>query len=101
MFRVLIAGAGGFGREIAGWIDGCLGANVDWKLAGYLNDNPDALMGYDVPEKILGTITDYLPEANDRVIIAIGDPETKLKIVERLRQRGARFLQLIHRSAVI
>lgn len=101
MQQVLIAGAGNFGREVVNWIDGCEGANSTWSVAGFLSDDPDALEGFDLPEKILGTIADYQPRPEQRVVVAIGDPSGKMQVAERLRQQGAKFLSLIHRSAVI
>jgi len=101
MFRVLIAGAGDLGREIANWIDSCEGANNAWKLAGFLSDVPEALDGYELPERILGTIADYQPQPDDRMIVAIGDPVGKMQVAERLRERHAKFLTLVHRSAVV
>lgn len=101
MLRVLIAGAGNFGREIAGWLDGCHGAGCEWELAGFLSDDPAALDGYCQREPILGTINDYEPLPDDRLIVAMGNPEPKLAVAEKLRQRGARFLQVIHKSAVV
>ncbi len=102
MDRVLIAGAGNFGREIASWIDGCRGYGTAWKLAGFLNDDLHALDGFaEPPERILGTIADYRPQPDERIVLAIGDPKGKLQVAERLQQRGAQFLQLIHQSAVV
>ncbi|MCX7394629.1 MAG: acetyltransferase [Planctomycetales bacterium] len=101
MLRVLIAGAGNFGREIADGIDGYAGANAEWKFSGFLSDIPDALKGYDFPEQILGTIADYQPQPDDRIVVAISDPGPKMQVAERLKQRGAKFLSLVHRSAVV
>jgi len=100
MNRVLLVGAGGFGREFRTWLeaDGCLGAGCE--LVGFLDDAPQPLSeGYDLP--VMGSIRDYIPTAGDRLVMAIGAPRVKLQIAELLLSRGATFMTLIHPTAII
>jgi sugar O-acyltransferase (sialic acid O-acetyltransferase NeuD family) len=49
----------------------------------------------------LGSIVDYIPQPGDTLLLAVGAPDTKRKLVELLRPRGARFATLIHPTAII
>lgn len=101
MERLLLAGAGGLGGEIASWLEGCIGFGSDWEFAGFLSDVPDALAGRTVEGEIVGSIAGYRPRPDESVAVALGDPGPRLAVVETLRQRGARFRTLVHRSAVV
>ena len=45
MKKLLIVGAGGFGREVACWAAEAMGRGTDWVPAGFLDDNVRALEG--------------------------------------------------------
>jgi sugar O-acyltransferase (sialic acid O-acetyltransferase NeuD family) len=102
--RLLIIGAGGFGREVLAWardVAAAAGAQAPWTIAGFLDANPRALDGLDVGVPIIGDARAYLPAADDRLICAIGDPSIKLRVCRELEARGARFATIIHPSALI
>lgn len=101
MKRLIVIGAGGFGREVLGWAQDVQALSKEWEIGGFLDDNPKALDGlkYDVP--IIGGIKDYMPQNDDYFVLGIGSPRGKLAIAERLMQRGAQFISLIHPTAVI
>lgn len=101
--RLLIIGAGGFGREVLAWAEDVQQSEpgVDWQVGGFLDSNPEALAGFAVGLPIVGDPQSYQPEEDDRFICAIGDPQTKLEVCHLLRGRGARFINLIHPTATI
>lgn len=99
--RLVIVGAGGFGREVATWAAAVPPSDRDWELGAFLDANRDALARYKVPWPIIGDPATYLPEARDRFICAIGDPATKLAICRQLLDRGAMFTTLCHPTVVI
>lgn len=101
MERLLIIGAGGFGREILGWALDIQPTQQGWEIAGFLDLKPDALSGYSIPFKNFGDPTNYTPNANDRFVCAIADPAQKLQTCRELKRRGAQFVSLIHPSAVV
>jgi sugar O-acyltransferase (sialic acid O-acetyltransferase NeuD family) len=101
MRRLLIVGAGGFGREVLGWALEQQKHQREWIVAGFLDSNPLALNGYNVPYKILGDPNTFVTADNDRFICAIGDPATKLRVAGQVRSHGGRFVNLIHPTAVI
>lgn len=99
--RLLIVGAGGFGREVLCWARDVEPTQAEWKIGGFLDINPGALDGLDVPLAILGDPESFIPAESDRFVCAIGDPATKQRVVTSLLSRGARFTTLIHASVVL
>lgn len=80
MKRLLVAGAGGFGSEVASWLD-MRGVNL-WQ---YLDDTKAGCIKID----------DFKPEEGDQVLVCIGDPRGRMKVVTRLQARGAVFHGLL------
>jgi len=102
MKRVIIVGAGGFGREIHGWAQMCPDYNHTWKVVGFLDDGRtehDARCVQEPP--ILGTVTDYQPAEDEELLLAIGSPEIKLALARQLEDKGARFRTFIHPSVLV
>ncbi|MBO5633155.1 MAG: acetyltransferase [Aeriscardovia sp.] len=76
----------------------------DVHLKGYIGDGDDLVKyyrhyGFTAP--ILGGVNDYQIEEDDRFIIAINNSQTRRRIADSLRNRGAKFANLIHPSSVI
>lgn len=101
MKRLLIVGAGGFGREVLSWASALDHQQNPWKVAGFLDSNPRVLDGFGLETGIVGDPLSYVPAENDLLVCAIGDPKTKLTLCRRLKERGGQFLTLIHPTAVI
>jgi sugar O-acyltransferase (sialic acid O-acetyltransferase NeuD family) len=99
--RLLIVGAGGFGREVLCWARDVEPTQSEWRIGGFLDANAAALDGFDVPLEILGDPAEFAPAETDLCICAIGDPATKQRVVTRLAAHGARFETLIHPTCVI
>lgn len=98
--RILIVGAGGFGREVLQW------ARQAWpkqapKIAGFLSDDPNKLVSHAPTLPILGTPEDFKLQPTDGLLLAIGIPRVRRHVTERLKARGARFLTLIHPTAIV
>jgi sugar O-acyltransferase (sialic acid O-acetyltransferase NeuD family) len=103
MKRLIIIGAGGFGREVLCYANDIEANGCDWKVYGFLNDDEyaDALDNYNVPYSIIGSIKGYMPQDDDVFVCAIGDPKAKLQICKSMKARGAKFISLIHPTAYI
>ncbi|TWT77776.1 putative acetyltransferase EpsM [Posidoniimonas polymericola] len=100
--RIIIVGAGGFGREVHAWAGHAIASGLlPAGVTGFLDDRSDPLDGYGLEDKLLGRCSDYLPEAGDLFLCAIGDPKAKLQVSSGLRSRGAEFVSLIHPTAII
>lgn len=103
MLDIVIVGAGGCGREIYEMALESYSPN-EYRIKGFLSDIPTDLDNF--PEiyneaGIIGTIVGYDIQDNDRFILAIGDVAGRLKVLETLQKRGARFISMIHPSARI
>jgi sugar O-acyltransferase (sialic acid O-acetyltransferase NeuD family) len=101
MKRLLIVGAGNFGREVLDWALAVPHAKRDWEIGGFLDSRPQVLNGFNVPYTILGDPDTFGFGADDRVICALGDPTIKLKYCRRLKARGAVFASLMHPTTIL
>ena len=98
--RLWIIGAGGFGREVFSMTHSARGADVLWRVAGFLNDIKDSLDGFgNFPA--IGGGTDYEPQAGDAFICAIGELKGRRTVCEKFIARGAEFINVISQSALI
>lgn len=100
MKRLMIIGAGGFGREVLAWALDCPDCGKEWKIEGFLDANTLALEGYPCDLPILGDPATHTPTPDDLLVCAIGDPVRRLALCLRLRKAGGHFLTLIHPTAV-
>lgn len=98
--KILILGAGGFGRELLSWTRDWLGGRDGWTLAGFLDDNLQGSRPDGLPP-ILGPISGYQPAAHEVFLCGIGLPKAKLAVCEQIKARGGQFLTLVHPSAVV
>jgi sugar O-acyltransferase (sialic acid O-acetyltransferase NeuD family) len=98
--RLLIIGAGGFGRELEDWLEVNPANKNDWTLSGYLDDNPNALKGFKSRYKVLGGINDFQYKQGDLCALAIADPDIKEKIYNSIKDRVT-FLTFVHPSVII
>lgn len=101
MKKIYVVGAGGFGRELLWWIKDINKVSPTWEIAGFLDDNPNALDNYECDYKVVGTIKDYQPKENEVLALALGSPALKRKIVGALKAKGAEFTDVIHPTAML
>ena len=101
MKKIIIVGAGGFGRELLWWVEDVNKAHFTWTIAGFIDDDPHALDGYGCNYKIIGTIKDWQPREDEEFALAIGSPSLKKKIVGVLKKKGAHFANVIHPTAML
>lgn len=97
MDKLIIIGAGGFGREILSWIEDVPGYGKQYIFSGFLDDNQDALINYNYNTSIIGTIKEHQPKQDELFVMGIASPTTKkMEIVELYEKRGGKFISLIH-----
>jgi len=101
MDKLIIVGAGGFGRELLQWCKDINKIKPTWAIQGFLDDDLDALAEYPCDYKVIGRISDWNPAPDERFVIAIADPQTKKRIVESMVSKGAEFVSVIHPTAMI
>ena len=97
MEHLVIIGAGGMGREVYHLATECSGYGTQFDIKGFLDDNPNALRGFEFPyPPILSSIKDYQVDSDDAFVCSIGDVQTKVKLVELIESQGGSFISLIH-----
>ena len=102
MKRLLIVGAGDLGRETFQWARDIEKHNMNqWDVIGFLDDDLQALEKYNKNDRILGTVNEYVPQAGDELVVAIGDPATKRDLYQKLSAKGAVFATLIHPTVLL
>jgi len=98
--RILIVGAGGFGREVLHW------ARDAWpeasaKITGFLSADAHSVpVGRSLPP-VIATPAAFLPEPGDALLLAIGIPVVRRRVAEDLVSRDAVFLTLVHPTAIV
>lgn len=100
---IVIAGAGGFGRETYYLIKEINKKSPTWNLIGFINDVDVDLTVFGINDaKIIGTIKDYKPSSeNEYVGLGISSPMGKESVVSILKKHGAKFATLISPRAIV
>jgi sugar O-acyltransferase (sialic acid O-acetyltransferase NeuD family) len=98
--RIIIVGAGGFGREVLQW------ARDAWpeassRIVGFLSAESDRLNRHDCSLEIIADPDRYKPQPGDALLLAIGISVVRRQVAESLRSRGAEFLTLVHPTAIV
>lgn len=101
MKKIAIIGAGGFGLEVAMLIEQINEYKKCWDLIGYFDDNLEkgsTINGYE----ILGCINDInLVKDTLYIVLAIGDPTLKRKILSKISNAIIKFPTLVHPSVIM
>ena len=101
MKDLIILGASGFGREVLQWVKDINKKEKQWNVLGFLDDNLKALDGYECDCRVIGRIQDWNPKVNENFVIAIANPSIKEHIVNEMEAKGAKFVSIIHPTALI
>jgi len=98
--RLLIVGAGGFGREVLQWARDAWPDHKE-QIAGFLSDDPRRLDGFSTGLEILGSVEGYEKLPGDYLLLGIGVPYARHMVADRLTARGAEFVTLVHPRSVV
>jgi sugar O-acyltransferase (sialic acid O-acetyltransferase NeuD family) len=98
--KLLIIGAGGFGREVHAWARQHPDCGGRWELAGFLDDNTAALREYGdfAPVRPL---RGHRPTQEFLYLNGLAVPELKQELLPPLVAAGAEFLTFVHPSAKV
>ena len=101
MKKIVIVGAGGFGREVKMLIDQINSFKLTYEILGFYDDAQD-IPAYINGLPYLGNVL-KLAERNDSVSVALGlgDPKSKAFVVSQLENSDLNFPTLIHPSVLI
>lgn len=101
MKKIAIIGAGGFGREVKLLIDDLNKVNKIYEFIGYYDDGKskgELINGFSV----LGNIDELnKSKENISIVIGIGVPVIKAKILDKLSNPLIEYPTLIHPSAIV
>lgn len=102
MSRLVIVGAGAFGRELYGWVSRSPGYLRPGETTVFISDDLNSLAAYPrFDGLLLGSLSGYAPLEDDRVLLAIGAPAGKRAVVKTLREKGATFASFVHSSVIV
>ncbi|MCD7826399.1 MAG: acetyltransferase [Clostridiaceae bacterium] len=101
MKKIIIVGAGGFGRELLQWIKDINKEKQTWEILGFIDDNLKALEGVEIDYGVIGTIKEWQPKEDEEFALAMGSPVLKRKVVAMLKEKGAKFATVIHPQAIV
>lgn len=101
MKNLIIIGAGGMGRQVCLFAQSCRGYNADYVIKGFLDDNPHAMEGFDDYPPLLGSVDGYIVQPDDCFFNSIGDVVAKKKCINKILNKGGRFITLIHPTAEV
>lgn len=89
------------GRSVFCIARGCLGYGDEFQIKGFIDDDLNSLNGFEGYPPILSTIDGYEIQTDDVFVCSIGNVKTKRSICEKLKSRGADFITLIHKTAIV
>ena len=101
---LVIYGASGHGREIMSWVDAARAAGWECDVHGFVDDDPATHGTRRVGHEVQGGFEWLERTAAARdvgVVLGLGAPETKRRLVERLRPLGVSFPTVVHPAAVM
>ncbi|MBW3534523.1 MAG: acetyltransferase [Gemmatimonadetes bacterium] len=100
--RVVLYGASELGRDVASMAPALRQAGAAHEIVGFLDDGEGAAGRIFLDLPVLGG-GDWLEGAGDdvAVVVTVGDPAVRRRLVGGLEARGARFATLVHPSAVV
>ena len=101
MEKIAIIGAGGFGREVKMLIDQINQTDKKYEFIGYYDDGMEKNTTIN-QNIVLGNIEDLnAVQEKINIVIAIGSPETKKTIFQKITNKNIEFPTLIHPSVII
>ena len=100
MKNLIIIGAGGMGRTLYSNALESVGYGEKFVVKGFIDDNLQALDGFENYPPMIETIRDYQPQPDDVFVSSIGGASRR-SCMEEIIKRGGEFLELIHQTARI
>jgi len=100
MIKIVIFGAGGFGREVAWLIEDINKVKKIYDIIGFIDEN-SSLIGQKINGYIVAGGLDYfVHNPNIAVAIAVGNPAKRLQIFTTLNDLKLTYPNLIHPSVL-
>jgi sugar O-acyltransferase (sialic acid O-acetyltransferase NeuD family) len=100
MKNLIIIGAGGMGRTMYSNALESIGYGDTFLVKGFIDDNFQALEGFENYPPIIDAIKNYQPQKEDIFVSSIGGASRR-PCMEDIIRRGGEFCDLIHKTARI
>jgi sugar O-acyltransferase (sialic acid O-acetyltransferase NeuD family) len=101
MEKVVIVGAGGFGREVLEIFKDINKQKKKWEILGFIDSNI-ALHGKIINNyPVLGGLHWFETHKDVACVCAIGEPEAKKKVADELKKMDVHFCNAIHPSVIM
>lgn len=100
MKQLVIIGAGGMGRTMYDLAKESYGYGEEFEISGFIDDNIHALDEFENYPPVIGTISTYTPNKEEVFVCSIGG-HSRRECIERMLEKGAEFITLIHKTARI
>lgn len=98
--KIIIIGAGGFGREVYRYLVELVDENHEIEIEGFWDNNRDALNEFSYIDKGFIENADSSEILKDCFYVcAIGEVDTRERIYNEIKNRGGKFFTFIHSSA--
>ena len=103
MKHLVIIGVGGFAREVYWHAQDSRGFGREWDLKGFLDGDVrlDEAEYKKLELPILGDVNSYEIQEDDVFICAIAEPNVKQRLVNIIRHKHGKFINLIHNTDII
>lgn len=99
MKHLVIIGGGGMGKDIYHSARHSIGYGTEYDIKGFIDDNLNSLDGCEGYPPVLDTIKNYQPSEDDVFTCSIGNVKTKRTLCEMIKDRGGKFITLLHETA--
>lgn len=101
MKKLYIISAGDFGREVLEWALAMPDCGREWEVAGFLDTRADVLKGHNLPVGVVGSPDSWEVRDDHVFICGLGNPLPRMNYVKMIRDRGGRFINIVHPSVII
>ena len=105
MKNLIIIGTGAFARELFWHAQQSIGFDVDWRIKGFLDGDiklsPEDYSRLPESVPVLGDVNGYEICADDVFTCAIGTPEARKVLCEKISARGGEFINLVSEFAYV
>lgn len=103
MKHLIIIGVGGFAREVHWHAQGSIGYGEEWDIKGFLDGDIklEAREYEKLPLPLLGDVESYEVQPDEVFVCSIADCAARERLVGILERKGAEFINLIHRTALV
>lgn len=101
MKHLIILGTSGFSIDVCEFAKQSIGYGKEFVIKGFMDRDSLILDSYKTKYKFLGYEDDYEILPDDVFVCAIGQKEIRENCINKLKSRGAHFINIIHNSSYI